>query len=73
MKDPVSVQSLDVQSYKMVYMFNEERTTIFLNMHSEIYFTFTYKSDSHTLKCTEKEEDGELSKCVCSILSRDMI
>ena len=57
----------------MVYMFNEERTTIFLNMHSEIYFTFTYKSDSHTLKCTEKEEDGELSECVCSILSRDMI
>ena len=57
----------------MVYMFNERRTTIFLKMHSEIYFTFTHKSDSHTLKCTEKEEDKELSECVCSILFRDEI
>ena len=42
-------------------------------MPSGIYFTFTHESDSHTLKCTEKEEDAELSECVCSIISRDRI
>ena len=45
----------------------------FLDMHSEIYFTLTHESDNHTLKCTEKEEDGELSEWVCSMLSRDRI
>ena len=42
-------------------------------MPSGIYFTFTHESDSHTLKCTEKEEDAELSECVCSIKPRDRI